>query len=442
MTPSRRGWLKVVGIAIALALAAVSLLWLRNYSSVPNTELAGPLVSTEAPTVASTFEQTPAHTSDPRRVDATDESAEALRVVKVHVVAVGSDEPVAQVKLGIGIDTSPLSYGDQARSATSDPEFVATAVTSAAGDAVVALRRGHYRTMVIEGDWFIAPYSEFEVEESDQVITLSMAKGGAVNGRVVDARGRPVSGARVGAMRQTGDPGPVEIDWLSAANFALATTDASGVYSLRGLPEQDSLAVAAYVPGLASSSVTLKVTAGVSTTAPDIVLRASAAIELVILGEPEMFKAQAEFRLWPQRMTALNLPRHVDVTGQAKVTVSDVPGGTYTVRLLNNLAQPVELTTQLNEGAMEQHQVTLKVGERITGVVTDADDRPIAGALVFGRQGSVLRDAPAAQDGTFVLQGFTGKVAYITALATGYEQADEKPCGPGRNGVKIVLKRK
>jgi hypothetical protein len=296
--------------------------------------------------------------------------------------------------------------------------------------------------MVLEGDWFIAPYSEFEVEESDQVVSLSIAKGGAVNGRVVDARGRPVSGARVGAMRQTGDPGPVEIDWLSAANFALATTDASGVYSLRGLPEQDSLAVAAYVPGLASSCVTLKVTAGVSTTAPDIVLRASAAIELVILGEPEMFKAPAELRLWPQSMTALNLPRTVHVTGQAKVTVSDVPGGTYEVQLLNDAAQPVELTTQLNEGAMEQHQVTLKVGERITGVVTDADDRPIARALVIGRQGRVDRTTHTAQDGTFVLQGLTSELAYTTALATGFEAADRKPCGPGRKGVKIVLKRK
>lgn len=267
------------------------------------------------------------------------------------------------------------------------------------------------------------------VASEERRVDVEVPRGVDVEGRVVDAAGSGVSGARVWLSSGT-------TDWQGGSYVARA--DASGAFAVRSAPTDQSLGATA--PGRAPSTLvdlddhdTTQSPVSIELTLPDpatgceltgrVLLHdeAPAAHAWITVGKVSRFFRQrndGHIEAWT--------PRPALTDDQGRFELSGLAGGEHPVDVRAQGAPIWKGDVLLTRGANEL-EVRLHESARVVGVVRDAEGVPVAGA--------VLRAFDSELDESFVQSGqfdFHSTFGYPSAVAddTGRFVLDELPPGP------------
>ncbi|MEZ5315810.1 MAG: carboxypeptidase-like regulatory domain-containing protein [Vicinamibacterales bacterium] len=134
-------------------------------------------------------------------------------------------------------------------SSSAAPAAGRTTVTDDDGRfAVTGLPAGRFTMLVVKPGWpttyygattpWRAPGAPIALDEGQQVtdLAVTLTRGGVIAGRLTDADGQPVTGARVTALTPRTVNGQVIYSQAIGATMLLQQTDDEGAYRLYGLP--------------------------------------------------------------------------------------------------------------------------------------------------------------------------------------------------------------
>ena len=304
--------------------------------------------------------------------------------VDVKVVSAVDDKPIpgATVKLGVG---NPLvGAADAFRAALSDEHGVAhfRGVTPVANHPVWA-----------EAPGFAGSYLNIKARDQPTrtwEIRIALKPGVLLTGRVVDDKRQPIAGAKVGWQLGKGDPDGaygVFVPFADAGRYAAAVTDGDGHFT-RTVEAGVGCAVAVEGHHLTGQLCNVKAQANPPTPPIEIVLKAGARISGTVVTSDGKPAANAEVLVtqvgWNHMSMWSDIYR-VHTTSDAE--------GRYTLDGIDRL--PIALTAHTDgatsdlvevdlRGVDEKKDVrlTLQWDGKITGVVQEADGRPIANAVV------------------------------------------------------------
>jgi RNA polymerase sigma factor (sigma-70 family) len=280
---------------------------------------------------------------------------------------------------------------------------------------------------------------------TDLLIQVDIWKDLSISGCVMDDAGRPVARASVLATEPT---------WSQAG------TDEKGVYMLANISE-GLYSIQVHADGSVSASAT-GVPAG--SEGVDFVLERRGAIHGRVVrsdtGEPiPAFEVGYRKGAWNDPGTLLSRTYNpaVDLrmepiqNAEGDFYIDDVDPGLTTVLVRSSEFAPATEVVSVTPGGTGAAEVLVQLhpGCRLRGVVHDAADAPISGALVFvgylPADAENVREANAAArsgaDGTFVLKGLAPESRRLFAFhpdyAVGY--ADILPEPDREQTVEIVL---
>jgi beta-lactamase regulating signal transducer with metallopeptidase domain/thiol-disulfide isomerase/thioredoxin/protocatechuate 3,4-dioxygenase beta subunit len=298
-------------------------------------------------------------------------------------------------------------------------------------------------TLTVQADGFAPQVQDVKVEGKTEPVAVTLSERAAtLRGRVVDARGKPVAGAIVGADT-----------WRGMRTLSLrATTDADGRFEWRGAPP-DVVVYDAFKRGYMSSRQ-------VPLIASDREHAITLYPELVITGrvtDAETGRPLPGFRL----ILGRKYPRR-DETHWAENEAVEVAGGRYTTRfsepadaILIRVEAPGYQSAESrafrpSEGS-QTFDIALRRGGGLSGVVLLPDGKPAAGAEVvlatetlgflmqagrYDRRSNfpMVRTGP---DGRFTLHSTVDNYLLVAACDAGYADASQDEFA--RSG-KLVLK--
>jgi hypothetical protein len=281
------------------------------------------------------------------------------------------------------------------------PEPVATVPVDADGTFhLQAPEAGMWKVMIQAPGFVPQEYGLTPLVETIDLPAVRLEKDLKTEVRVTGADGRPVAGARVRVVNPES-----QYNWRTPVRSGL--TDAQGVIVLpRGANE--GLLVRAGAPGLPfaerrdvrSSSLTLKLDAGRSR---DVLVMDAAGKPvpgaLVRIGEP----------LWTVGATSEDGLLSIPLAGRDKVKLSVLAGE----RSLSGYVEPARETER---GPKE---LRLPATQALAGrIVSAADGRPVAGALVWSDDPGAFRRAGA--DGAYRFEAVPGRQLALMGAAPGF----------------------
>jgi len=219
--------------------------------------------------------------------------------------------------------------------------------------------------LAAQADGFV-PHGAIALPPDGRTVTITLVRAGAVEGRVLDARGRPVDGATLEIVGTSITGAPIDDD-PRKQGFRRAQFDAALTGSRSLVPSGELGVVPGPVPAIPRTFDLPPAATTPSTTASP-------------LDEPWVTRADGTFHIAPASPGRIRVlvhhPEYLDA-------VSDV--------------------VKLSPGGVAQADVVLHEGGSLEGRVTDAAGRPVAGAnvTVAALRGSLERSTRTATDGSF-----------------------------------------
>jgi RNA polymerase sigma-70 factor (ECF subfamily) len=257
-----------------------------------------------------------------------------------------------------------------------------------AGSALVELDRATSGTVAL-------------VAGATSELTLTIERGLAVQGVVVDARARPVAGAEVLLAR-----GGV----IPQATHVAARTDASGRFALRDL--RSFHLVGARASGLGTSPFELLHAWRTGTRQRldlELVLPGrSASLRGVVLdpdGAPVAgaFVRAGAFAVACEPTTSGRAQKHVPVhrltDANGWFSVGELPAGRLPVHAYRRGFAPGDATVELVEGELRDVVLRLQVGATLCGTVRDASGEPVADAELEWSEAADYPEPSSAETG-------------------------------------------
>lgn len=237
--------------------------------------------------------------------------------------------------------------------------------------------------------------------------SIAVKVGAKVTGKVVDSKGKPVKNVSVSANS------------LSRYGYAYATTNANGVYVLKGLPSgkvgvyADRQSGATFVSG----STTVSAVQGSSRTAKTIKLKAAGSAK--ITGKIKT----AGSKVTAQGVSLLNSKKlpiaWTHATSSGKVTFAGLKAGTYTVAVDgSNLTKKVKVSSGRTKsfGTISRGKLTT-----VKGVVKTSAKKAAKGVYVYltDAQGTQAGAAQTDSKGRYKIKGLVSGTYYVWASPNG-----------------------
>lgn len=295
--------------------------------------------------------------------------------------------------------------------------------------------------------------------------SLELEPAPIISGRITDADGRGIAGARVDSRIIPGDENGDRAKRLPTAVGATARfVDSDGNFRINGRFAKDAkLVVLAEAPGFCSSaSEPLEVGPGRNVEDIRILLHRGGTIEGRVIDESGRPIEGASVRraLDGERLDDSDwdrVGRGAGVTDEdGKFTMTTVEPGTWAVRAFSAGKKPaVKTAIAVTEGAAVAVTLTLEEGLSIAGTVVDESGRPVARANV---RAAVARDEEVAQiggqpgpsrpedvmstaDGSFKFLGLSPMKLDLVATADGFAESERVRADAGADGIRIVVRR-
>ena len=338
-------------------------------------------------------------------------------VVRLRVVVVSPDgRPVAGAEV-VGVGEASDDGGAPAPAPRATTDGAGEAMVPVSPFAVLEARHLDYapaRGLVTERE-LASGHLRLELGPRAAV----EAATATISGRVVDAAGRPVGGARVRAARM----GPE-----GRGTVAESRSDAAGAFELVSLAEGGYL-VTAVAGARRARSPAIAGTTGLVLQLGD----ASAALVLevtdALTGAPVVAFTVALEQVEPDRGAPLS---RVVFDTHGRLEWPELPSGPWQLYVSAAGCAPAQRQLELREGGPTRVSVALGPGGRIAGFVTDGKSKQLVqGARVSVLSGifnesamAVVSESTTGADGRFDLGGVEPGLRSIEVAATGYHIRD------------------
>jgi len=348
------------------------------------------------------------------------------------VLGPGAGSPVAGARVLLIPATDLAETARLEMAGKTDPDPVATAVTGPDGSFRLEAPEAGMWEVAVEAKGMVTQEILLQPLLEETVLPAARLESDAkLEVRVTGPDGKPLAGARVQAGDMAGSVGLMRLDprrWRMSNRAAL--TDAKGVAVLpRSAREQ--LLVRAGVEGqpfaeqedVRSSSVTLRLAPGM--TREIRVMDATGKKPV-----PDAWVRVGE-SLWVAGKTDADGRFSVPVAARGKVKVAVTAADGRRLDTYAEVPKPEEKGPRI---------LLLPALETLTGrVVSAADGRPVAGALVWNQEPKAARRTGA--DGVYRIEAIAGRDATPQAAAAGFLPADARlGVTPGmRRGPTLAL---
>ena len=301
------------------------------------------------------------------------------------------------------------------------------------------------------------------VARDAESVQVRLVRGAVVSGRVTDGDGRPQAEATLEGQSQF-DPWMAMDSTARMVELGEARTDAEGRYHLRQVPAEMPLVIVARPPpgqGLQPDRRKLTALQPGERRELDCVLQRGSRVAGLVrsLDEQPLASAAVELRRIDLSMSDLSgfeedgERGEEETDAEGRFAFEEVPDGKYFVVLDETGYRAVKSAKLELRAGREVDDVVLVAdpGLTVAGTVIDADDKPVAEAIVWGRRPRSLMDFSAAFDdggntrgrtdaeGRFQLAGFEAGKVELTVRAPGFI-ASEQEVQAGASDVTIELR--
>jgi protocatechuate 3,4-dioxygenase beta subunit len=297
-------------------------------------------------------------------------------------------------------------------------------------------------------------------------LEIVLTPGATIAGRVVDAEGEPIEGVIVGASEHSRMPRFALFAQRIEDSGRMTRTDAAGRFALEHVPDGEfdvRFERRGFAPAVRRA---VAVKDGAGTELGDVELPPGVPIRGTVVDAEGAPVSDVEVYVLGGAMPGLARMRRVPTWAGLEPSATSSADGAFLVEDRAR-GERVSILAQAKGYALgraigvevpspEPLRIELTPASRVSGVVLDADDRPIVGASVrlsspqvggggrrmrFGRGGAAETDS----EGRFVIEDVVPGRWVISADATGYLDAVrppfEVPRGEDVEDVRIVLER-
>jgi len=366
---------------------------------------------------------------------------QAGHAVQGRVVASAGDSAVGGATV-LACDTGAFDFG-------LDACIVAT--TDAAGEFVVhGLPAGDLQLRAHASGHAVSKPVALVVPAGDPAgspVTLKLAPGARVTGRIVDDERQAVAGARVYARLLE-----LKRDAAAVAEGWPVHSDTAGTFVFEGLPANVRLGLLAYRSdrGLVDGG-TVRVEPGADLTGIEIVLPATSAVTFRLVDENDLPLDAFDLHFREATTTSGDWLGPLDPTGiergaEGRVTARIPASGSYDLRLAPEGFEEIELAEVVLERGQTTDLDTLvaRHGLTVRGRIADEQDEPIEYATVeaswaeggFPRTKRALTD----DDGRYALVGLVDTAVRVEASAAGFVSESVDSVVPGEEEVDLTLR--
>jgi len=267
---------------------------------------------------------------------------------------------------------------------------------------------------------------------------VRLPRGGILRGRLRVDRGSAAQRRIHVAILRAGKPG--------APHRVVAQTSAEGGFVLEGL-EPGSLAVTVHLPELGFVTQIVEILGG-QTTEATFELGERLTLAGVVSrwdGKPAAGAALDAYRRVGTVSTEIPGRAPDDMTGNrvladgaGRFRLAGLEAGTYRLRVTQREAPPVEMDVTVPRGPVE---VQLPAPAECEVVLTDAEDRPIAGRVIAAQESARLYSGTGVGDeqGTLRFTNLPAGRYRFQAVVDGLPSAEAELAAGGR--ARVVLKQ-
>jgi len=297
-------------------------------------------------------------------------------------------------------------------------------------------------------------------ENEPKQVKLVLGEGGVVTGVVLTPDGKPVVGARVAHHAIANIPiigdmtEQLGADYLSQIAQSGAETDENGRFRLAGLADENAFMVVGAHEGY-SAGVTRDVHMGdVDVTVTLQPLSTVRGLVVTADGEQPVTEFHATISRTAFLVLKMPIAQQIVTSDEGAFTFEGITGDRYTLEIAADGFGTVRKSIRVpKEGDLDVGKVALQRAARITGVVRDDNQNPVANAMVRLRKGA-LADNPVLtmlignsartysdQHGRFTLEPITPGRAQLLASAKGFATGSSQrlKLGPGDQVTDVVI---
>jgi S1-C subfamily serine protease len=309
-----------------------------------------------------------------------------LRLAVGHFVGV-------RVTDGEGDDADPIAGASVTLAEGGLSPFPLEATTDAKGRARLGPIAPGGASVGARADGFVPHGAVLIADPPPPETHVALVRAGALIGRVVDARGRPIDGATIEIAGTDPNGGPI-FDDPRRASFQAAHFEATLGGPAPLVPAGELGVMPGPVPPIPYG--------GAATAPPGLAASRLAHTRALVPAEPWVTRQDGTFRAAPATPGRIRaIVRHPQYVETESGVVTLVPGG-------------------------EAHvDIVMHEGGSLEGRVLDARDRPVEGArvVVAATHGTLERETRTANDGSFAFAALPDAVS-LTASARDDDEAD------------------
>ncbi len=282
-------------------------------------------------------------------------------------------------------------------------------------------------------------------EGKEVVRNLELARGHAVRGRVVDAKGSGIAGAGVHARGY----GMSQIAWQwgigGRQNKPLATTADGGAFEIDGLPPFSGWVLYAKKDGRAGvfgDPFPLGPEAKNATI--ELKLLEGATLKGTVVGLDEVQRPQAQVSYWGMGQELAGKSHGHKVAPDGTWEITGVPPGDWTINLWMSGRQGKQVrVTGLKAGEVRGDLVLeLKQGVTVSGVIEDSEGKPVASlSIVLQARGGAggWFNTQTDKDGRFEVMGVPeARCQILTWGGSGRQTPIGKPFQAPKQDLQLV----
>lgn len=371
-----------------------------------------------------------------------------------RIVETESEAPVTGAEVDFRLQGGGSSSSIASRKVTSDAEGLYVAKGLSEGTYAVTVKSKGY----LDGK----PQVVTIAEDGERSFDFTLELGSAIEGKVADPDGKPISGVTVRpnvSMMPGGDWSELNENFNNIFNTQVQT-DAEGRYRLEGLRSYGSYTVEASHQSYARTKVRkLDLKPRSTLTDVDVTLARGGSVSGRVLdsgGEGvsgasvtasiDRAYNPAEEREW----VSFGNNRSATTDEEGSYRLEHLAEGAYTIRVQSsrNPSQTAEVAfaPALRQGIevideKETERINIEVGEGVSlaGQVVDSDGEPIAGARVRIYD-QISRTAQTDAEGMFHVEGLReGQMMQLRVSMSGYVSKSVQVSLPARENIVVTL---